>query len=140
MVWDVKNFWNKQTSNGFGKRKWDINLNWRPKKGISLINQKLKDMWYEPVTKTQIEENYMQLIQMTPQELDAIVGTPESPVNDCPALVSVIVDTLKSWRGFDVLEKMLDRVLWKSVQKTEDVTPPKKEPTKEELELLDKIL
>lgn len=96
--------------------KWETaNPKWRPKKWISLINDKLKKKWYEPVTKQDIETNYMSLLQLPEKELKKMVSDIKQPM-----LVRILIKNMLSWKGFEVIEKMLDRWIWKSKQPTEE--------------------
>ena len=36
-----------------------------------------------------------------------------------PMLIRVIIKAMLSWKWFDIIEKMLDRWIWKPLQKTE---------------------
>ena len=88
------------------------NPNWRPRKWVSLVNHQLKEMWYEPTTKSEIEETYLQLIQLTETELKKLFQDPTQPM-----IVKIIASNMsKSDKNFDVLEKMLDRWIWKATQ------------------------
>jgi len=87
------------------------NPNWRPKKGISLINQQMRDMGYDPAIKKDIEETYLQMIQLTEKELKQLFADSTQPM-----LVKVIASNLTKKNNFDVIEKMLDRGVWKATQ------------------------
>jgi len=93
--------------------KWETaNPNWRPKKWVSLVNHQLKEMWYTPATKVDIEHIYLQLIQLTEEELKAKFLDKTQPM-----IVKIIASNMsKSDKNFDVLEKMLDRWIWKATQ------------------------
>lgn len=106
--------------------KWETaNPNWRPKKWISLINSQLKELWYTPATKQDIEETYLQMIQLTENELKQLFADVNQPI-----LVKVIASNLTKKNNFDVIEKILDRGVWKSTQqvnidaKVEDSSNP----------------
>ena len=89
--------------------KWEtINPNGRPKKWISLINEELKEKWYEPAKKQDIEANYMSLLQLEEEELKKLVSD-----KDKPMLVRILCKNLLSWKWFEIVEKMLDRWIWK---------------------------
>ena len=116
MTWWVKNFKGKQTSNWFKQNPQNINKKWRPKKWISYINTQLKEKWYSPATKADIEENYMQLLNLPEEELKKLLKN-----NKQPMLIRIIVKSMLSGKGFDIIEKMLDRWIWKPKQITEDI-------------------
>ena len=100
---------------GFDKNPQNINRKGRPRKWISLVNKQLKELWYEPATKQDIEENYLQILQLNSEELAKMLNDKDQPI-----LVKVIIQNIMSEKGFDVIEKMLDRWIWKAVQKTEN--------------------
>lgn len=91
-----------------------LNPNWRPKKWISLVNVELKEKWYEPATKADIEANYMSLLQLEEQELKMLLEDKTKPM-----LIRILVKNMLWWKWFDIIEKMLDRGIWKAVQKEE---------------------
>ena len=104
----------KQNTNWFDKNPQNI-VPWRPRKWISLVNTQLKELWYEPATKQDIEENYLQILQLNSEELAKMLSDKDQPI-----LVKVIIQNIMSEKGFDVIEKMLDRWIGKAVQKTEN--------------------
>lgn len=96
-------------------KKWETrNPNWQPRKWISLVNKELQDKWYPPARKQDIEENYMQILQLEEEELKAIINDKNKPM-----LVRIICKNILSWKWFDVIERMLDRWIWKATQKEE---------------------
>lgn len=111
MAWEIENFWNKANTNWFKQNPQNA---WRPKKWVSLVNQQLKEMWYDPATKADIEETYMQMINLTMKELKELWEW-----KDQPALVRVLAKNIVWGKWFEVIEKMLDRGIWKAVQKSE---------------------
>ena len=104
----------KRNINGLDKNPENINRNWRPKKGIALVNAELKQKWYEPATKADIEANYMALLQLEEQELKLLLEDKTKPM-----LIRILVKNMLWWKGFDIIEKMLDRWIWKALQKSE---------------------
>lgn len=104
----------KETWNGFDKNPENINRNWRPRKWISLVNAELKEKWYEPATKADIEENYMALLQLEEIELKKLLEDKSKPM-----LIRILVKNMLWWKWFDIIEKMLDRWIWKAIQKSE---------------------
>ena len=93
--------------------KWESwNPKWQPKKGIWLVNDELKEKWYNPATKSDIEVTYMSLFQLSQQELIELWKDESKPM-----LIRIIVKNMLWWKGFDIIEKMLDRGIWKAVQK-----------------------
>ena len=85
--------------------KWETaNPNWQPKKGISLVNHELKEKWYEPASKADIQENYMAMIQLSEPELKPLMKDMTKPI-----LVRIIAKNLLDKKGFDIIERMIDR-------------------------------
>lgn len=122
----------KANSNWFNKNKNNINKNGQPKKWISLVNSELYKKWYNPATKQDIEANYMQMVQLEEELLKQIVND-----KDKPMLIRIIAKNMLWWKGFDIIEKMLDRWIWKTVQRTENESninyTPKLSPESEKL-------
>ena len=111
MVWNP-NIWNEAKKAGTIFKKGESwNLNWRPRKWISLVNKELAEQGYAPATRQDIEENYMQLLQLKQEELVRLWKDDKQPM-----LVRVIAKAMLSWKWFDVIEKMLDRGVWKATQ------------------------
>ena len=113
MTWWLKNFKWKQNTNGLDKNPQNI-VPWRPKKWISLVNEELKQKWYRPATKKDIEENYMQILQLEEEELKEMIKNKSKPM-----LVRIIAKNMLWWKWFDIIERMLDRWIWKAIQKQE---------------------
>jgi len=96
-------------------KKWKSwNPKWRPKKGIALVNAEMEKMGYSPATKQDIEANYMAMIQLTQQQLEAY-----GKDNTKPMIIRIIAKSMLSGKGFDVIEKMLDRAHGKATQREE---------------------
>jgi len=116
-------------------KKWEVrNKTWQPRKWISLVNAELKEKWYTPATKSDIEENYMSLLQLEEDQLKEMVNDKSKPM-----LIRILVKNMLWWKGFDIIEKMLDRWIWKAVQKTENDTKMQVDITQEWSILLDDI-
>ena len=97
-------------------KKWETaNPNWRPKKGISLVNSELAEKWYKPATKQDIEANYMSMLQLPQDELLKIWND-----KDKPMLIRIIAKNMLWWKGFEIVEKMLDRWIWKAMPKDDN--------------------
>lgn len=112
----IENFWNKRNTNWLDKNKENINKNWQPKKWIALVNSELSEAWYNPATKQDIEANYMQMLQLWKKDLLDLVNDESKPM-----LVRIISKNMLSGKWFDIIEKMLDRGIWKPKQST-DIT------------------
>ena len=87
------------------------NPNGRPKKTIRIVNDELLAAGYKPSKPLEISDCYLTLINLPIKELEAKV----KEVNQ-PALVRIVGKAILSGKGFDVLEKMLDRSIGKAVQ------------------------
>jgi len=93
--------------------KWETaNPNWRPKKWISLVNKQLREQGYDPAKKKDIEETYLQMLQLTETELKKLFLDPKQPM-----LIKILASNMSNTsKNFDVVEKMLDRWIGKSIQ------------------------
>lgn len=100
-------------------QKWETaNPNGRPRKGISLVNKQLEQEWYSPASKADIETNYMAMLQLEEKKLSEMVTDKSQPM-----LIRILAKNMLSGKGFDIIEKMLDRGIWKPKQTNEiDVT------------------
>lgn len=88
------------------------NPNWRPKKWISLVNKQLREQGYDPAKKKDIEETYLQMLQLTETELKKLFLDPKQPM-----LIKILASNMSNTnKNFDVVEKMLDRWIGKSIQ------------------------
>ena len=75
-------------------------------------------MWYEPATKQDIQEVYLNLIQLTPDEIEALTLDDSQPI-----LVHTIARSLTAWQlWMNIIERILDRWLWKPKQETDITT------------------
>lgn len=90
------------------------NPNWRPKKGIALVNAQLAEEWVLPATKADIEANYMAMLQLWQDKLTDMANDKWQPM-----LIRIIAKNMLWGKWFDIVEKMLDRWIGKAVQKNE---------------------
>jgi hypothetical protein len=109
----VSNFWKKRCSSWFHKNKQNINRNWRPKKTIWYINEELKKSWYPAVTQAEVVNAYLQIINLDKEWIEKV----KQQFDKVPLLYKIIITNLEKNKWFDVLEKMLDRALWKALEK-----------------------
>ena len=105
MKWDIQYLEWK----GFDKNPQNINRNGRPRKGISLVNSELEVEWYFPASKSDIEINYMSLLNLPEERIEQLITDKSQPI-----LIHVLAKSILSWRWFDILEKMLDRWIGKA--------------------------
>ena len=90
------------------------NPNGQPRKGISAVNAELKEKGYDPASKQDVNENYKQMLQLEESSLKELMGN-----KDKPMFVRIIAKALLSGKGFDIVEKMLDRSDGRPNQQTE---------------------
>ena len=107
----------KDNTNGFQKNPQNINRKGRPRMMIADVIAELERQGIKPATKADILDIYMRLINMEIPELEQIVKDPKQPV-----LVRIVAKNILSGKGFDVIEKMLDRTIGKAEQKTDITT------------------
>lgn len=112
---------------GFDKNPQNINKTGANRKTISAVNLELEAQGYTEATKQDITSCYLRLIQIPIPELEAKVkdGTQ-------PALVRIVGKAILSGKGFDVIERVLDRGIGKTTGTIEvtgkdgkDLIPPK---------------
>lgn len=78
----------------------------------------------------------MSLLQLPESELKKMLKDTKQPM-----LIRILIKNMLSGKGFDVIEKMLDRGIWKSVQVTKEVGKKQKlEITIENQKLLDSLI
>ena len=106
----------KDNVNGFQKNPQNINRNGRPRKMIADVIAELEKQGIKAATKPDIQDIYMRLINIEIPELEQIVKDTAQPV-----LVRIVGKNILSGKGFDTIEKMLDRSIGKAEQKT-DIT------------------
>lgn len=98
----------KDNVNGFQKNPQNINRNGRPRKLITDVIAQLEEQGIKPATKPDIQDIYMRLINVEIPELEQIVKDSTQPV-----LVRIVGKSVLSGKGFDIIEKMLDRSIGK---------------------------
>lgn len=107
----------KDNVNGFQKNPQNINRNGRPRKMIADVIAELEKQGIKAATKPDIQDIYMRLINIEIPELEQIVKDTSQPV-----LVRIVGKNILSGKGFDIIEKMLDRSIGKAEQKTDITT------------------
>jgi hypothetical protein len=112
------------------------NPNGRPRKTINSVNKELEEQGIKPTTANEIKDIYLRLVNMEMTELKALVENQKQP-----ALIRIVGKKILSEKGFDIIEKMLDRSLGKPNQSidiglTEDARKEIQSlfPTKEEID------
>lgn len=106
---------------GFDKNPQNINRKGQPRKTISSVNLELEALGITEATTNDIKSCYLRLIN-----LDLVELKKKSEDNSQPAMIRIVGKAILSGKGFDVIEKMLDRSIGKSEQKINlDVTEVK---------------
>lgn len=104
----------KQNTNGFDKNPQN-RKNGRPRKLVSDVLTSMREKGIKPVSMDEIKDIYLSLVNNTRQELDEIMEDPDQPM-----LTKIIIKAMKDkGKGFEVLERMFDRAVGRSVQRQE---------------------
>lgn len=93
---------------GFDKNPQNINKTGANRKTISKVNIELEADGYQEATKTDIVSCYLRLIQLSIPDLEVKVKDDKQP-----ALIRIVGKAILSGKGFDIIEKMLDRGIGK---------------------------
>ena len=104
----------KANSNWLKDNKDNINKNWRPKKWVSLFLHQCKEADIVEVSKQDIEQTYLSLINMSASELEKVWTDTVQPL-----VVRKLAQFITKAKDIDIIEKMLDRWIWKATQKEE---------------------
>ncbi|RAL56510.1 hypothetical protein BLM37_03290 [Candidatus Gracilibacteria bacterium GN02-873] len=114
----LENFKGKNGINNFAKNPQNINRKGRPKKGVNAVNAELTKKGYEPARKSDIEAIYMQLVNLPQDMLEKLVKDKKQPM-----IVRIVIrNMLHSTKGFEILEKILDRGIGKPTTNIEAKT------------------
>ena len=105
------------------------NPNGRPRKTINSVNKELEEQGIKPATANEIKDIYLRLINMEMAELKILVEDSKQP-----ALIRIVGKKILSDKGFDIIDKMLDRAIGKA-QQAVDVTTNGKELTQSPYDL-----
>ena len=89
------------------------NPNGRPKKLVSKVLDELKEEG-EQVSKSQVFDIYQIMISLTIPKLKEVAGDESKP-----ALYRILAKEILGKKGFEAIEKMLDRANGKPMQMTE---------------------
>lgn len=92
----------------------------RPRKTINSVNKELEEQGIKPTTANEIKDIYLRLVNMEMTELKALVENQKQP-----ALIRIVGKKILSEKGFDIIEKMLDRSIGRATQQinVNDITP-----------------
>jgi hypothetical protein len=101
----------------FATQKQNINKKGAPRKTISSVNIELEAQGITEATPNDIKSCYLRLINIDLVEL-------KKKVEDItqPAMIRIVGKSILSGKGFDVIEKMLDRSIGRAHQTTDITT------------------
>lgn len=80
----------------------------RPRLLVSSVIEQMKNEGVERVSQADVKDTYLMLINLKMSEIESKVKD-----KDQPALVRIVGKEILGGKGFDVIEKMLDRALGK---------------------------
>jgi hypothetical protein len=106
----------KDNTNGFQKNPQNINRTGANRKSIASVNVDLESNGYKAASKQDIINCYLRLINIDLKELGDMVKDDSQP-----AMIRIVGKAILSGKGFDVIEKVLDRGIGKADNKV-DVT------------------
>lgn len=110
----IDNFGDKQSVGGFQKNPQNINRSGANRKTVASINLELEKRGITEVSKDDIKSCYLRMINMTITELEEI-----SESENEPTLYRVVAEALLSGKGFEIIEKLLERAIGKPEQKSD---------------------
>lgn len=110
----------KDNTNGFQKNPQNINRTGANRKTVSTVILELQKNGAEPVRPKQIVDLFESLLNCTEKELTEIVND-----KDQPMLNRIVAKEMLNKKGFEIIEKMLNRIHGTPTQKiqTENITP-----------------
>lgn len=103
-----KGYKNLEKGKPFVKNDPRINRKGRPRRLVSNIIEELKEKGVERVSQTDVKDTFLMLINLEISELESMVNDKDQPV-----LVRIVGKEMLGGKGFDVIEKMLDRAMGK---------------------------
>jgi hypothetical protein len=92
------------------------NMSGRPRKLISQTIKDLKEAGVKETTSVEIKAVYLMLINLTKKDLQDKMADPDQSI-----LVRTVADAIINGKGFEIIEKMLDRSIGKAQDKV-DIT------------------
>jgi hypothetical protein len=93
----------------FAKNPQNINRKGRPRKMVSGIITELKERGVEKVSPADVKEVFLMLINLEKNEIEEISEDEKQPI-----ITKIVSKEMLSGKGFDIIEKMLDRAIGKS--------------------------
>lgn len=100
---------------GFDVNPQNINRSGANRNSIAAVNVELEANGYHAASKKDIIDCYLRLVNIDLPELTEMVNGSKNP-----ALVRVVGKGILSGKGFDIIERMLDRAIHKPTQKIEN--------------------
>lgn len=94
---------------GFDANPQNINRAGRPRRLVSTVIKDLESKGVERVSQTDVKDTFLMLINLEIEELEGITKSKKHP-----AIVRIVAREMLGGKGFDVIEKMLDRAIGKS--------------------------
>lgn len=101
-----KGYKNLEKGKPFVKNDPRINRKGAPRRLVSNVIEELKKEGVERVSQTDVKDIYLMLINLKISEIEYKVKD-----KDQPALVRIVGKEILGGKGFDVIEKMLDRAI-----------------------------
>ena len=112
MAWELENFKGKRNTAWFDVNPQNIIAKWRPRTWVALLNVQLEELWIKPVTKQDIEVNYLSMLNLKEEHLKVLAEDDKQPM-----LIKILARNLLDKQGFDIAERMIDRGHGKAIQK-----------------------
>jgi hypothetical protein len=109
-----KNKIKNANTNGFDKNPQNINRSGANRKTVSTVVLELRKKGAEAVTGKQIIDLFESLFNCSEKELKEIITDKEQPM-----LNRIVAKQMLDKKGFDIIEKMLDRAHGKAIAKQE---------------------
>lgn len=86
-----------------------INRKGRPRKMVSGVIVELKNKGVEKVSQSDVKDVFLMLINLETNEIKEIINDEKQP-----AIIRIVGREMLSGKGFDIIEKMLDRAIGKA--------------------------
>lgn len=89
----------------------NINKKGRPRTTVRVLLDDLKSKGYKTINKEDIKFLYLSLLDNSQEELSKLTNDKESSM-----IIRVVAKSILDKKGFDIIEKMLDRTMGKPAQ------------------------
>jgi hypothetical protein len=94
-----------------------LNPNGRPRKLISGTIKQLKEQGVKEATATEIKGVYLMLVNLSKESLMEVQNDKDQPI-----LVHIVAKAILQDKGFDIIERMLDRSIGRAQQSIDHTT------------------